>query len=184
VLQAINVTGAAALDFGSVLPGINYTVDAASGASAGRFDLTGVASANVNLSFTLPTDLNSGGNLLPIGSEPLPQQRRNPGGMQRPLGWRHRDRVQRRWREVGAIGATVTPSGSAGRHHHTDDHPERGLLPASPTDRATQVRTVKVSYRSAVRIHRIECVDASPHCSSPSPVTRPLSGGRVSGVRT
>jgi hypothetical protein len=51
-----------------VLPGINYTVDAASGASAGRFDLTGVASANVNLSFTLPTDLNSGGNLLPIGS--------------------------------------------------------------------------------------------------------------------
>lgn len=68
VQQAINVSGVATLNFGSILPGINATVDAASNASAGRFDLTGVASQNVNLAFVLPTNLSSGGNLLPIAS--------------------------------------------------------------------------------------------------------------------
>jgi hypothetical protein len=68
VQQAINVSGAATLDFGSVLPGIPVSVDPSLDATAGRFDLTGVASQNVNLSFVLPANLSSGGNLLPIGS--------------------------------------------------------------------------------------------------------------------
>jgi hypothetical protein len=69
VLQALGVSGAATLNFGtSVLPGINTTVDAATDATAGRFDLTGVINQGVNLSFVLPTNLNSGGNLLPIAS--------------------------------------------------------------------------------------------------------------------
>jgi len=69
VLQALGISGAATLDFGtSVLPGINATVDAATDATAGRFDLTGVINQGVNLSFVLPTNLNSGGNLLPIAS--------------------------------------------------------------------------------------------------------------------
>lgn len=68
VLQSINVAGVTTLDFGDVLPGINATVDAAADAAAGRFDLTGYASQGVNLSFTLPANLSSGGNLLPIAS--------------------------------------------------------------------------------------------------------------------
>ena len=61
VLQAITVTGAADLDFGSVLPGVQYVVQASSGANAGRFDLTGVPSANMNISFTLPATLTGPG---------------------------------------------------------------------------------------------------------------------------
>ncbi len=37
-------------------------------ATSGRFDLTGQASGNVNLAFTLPTNLTSGANNLPIGT--------------------------------------------------------------------------------------------------------------------
>ena len=67
VFQAMTVTGARTLDFGNVFPGVASTI-AVAAATSGRFDLTGQASANVNVSFTLPTDLNSGANLLPIGS--------------------------------------------------------------------------------------------------------------------
>lgn len=66
VYQAITVAGASDLAFGNVFPGVNKTV-AVTDASAGRFDLAGQASANVNLSFTLPTDLTGPANL-PIGS--------------------------------------------------------------------------------------------------------------------
>ena len=68
VLAPITIAQGAELDFGNVLPGVNSTVAASSGATAGRFDLTGVTGANVNVSFTLPANLTSGANSLPIGS--------------------------------------------------------------------------------------------------------------------
>jgi hypothetical protein len=67
VLQAMTVTGARPLDFGNVFPGVARSVGVAAGTS-GRFDLTGQSSANVNVSFTLPTNLTSGGNNLPINA--------------------------------------------------------------------------------------------------------------------
>jgi hypothetical protein len=67
VFQAMTVTGARTLDFGNVFPGVAKTI-AVAAATSGRFDLTGQSSANVNVSFTLPTNLTSGANNLPIGS--------------------------------------------------------------------------------------------------------------------
>jgi spore coat protein U-like protein len=68
VFQAIAVNGFRALDFGNVFPGVNKTI-ANNAATSGRFDATGQVSANVNMTFTLPTDLVSGGGAnLPIGS--------------------------------------------------------------------------------------------------------------------
>lgn len=67
VYAPITVSGAQPLAFGTVFPGVNKVV-AATDAAAGRFDLTGQNSANVNVSFTLPTQLTSGGNNLPIGT--------------------------------------------------------------------------------------------------------------------
>ncbi|HEY7029348.1 MAG TPA: DUF4402 domain-containing protein [Gemmatimonadales bacterium] len=69
VFQAITVTGANTLAFGNVFPGVAKTVGAATGgANAGRFDLTGQASTAVQLTFTLPGNLTSGANNLPIGT--------------------------------------------------------------------------------------------------------------------
>lgn len=65
VLSAITVTGAVPLAFGNVTPGVAKTVGVVGG---GRFDLVGQAGANVNLSFTLPGTLTSGGNNLVIGT--------------------------------------------------------------------------------------------------------------------
>ncbi len=67
VFQAMTVTGARDLDFGNVFPGVAKAV-AVSAATSGRFDLTGQASANVDLTFTLPANLTSGANNLPIGT--------------------------------------------------------------------------------------------------------------------
>ncbi len=67
VYQAIAVTGARDLDFQVVFPGVNKTI-AVGDATSGRFDLTGQASANVNVSFTLPTNLVNGGNNLAIAN--------------------------------------------------------------------------------------------------------------------
>jgi spore coat protein U-like protein len=67
VMQPINVTGAVNLAFGSVFPGISRTI-AVNAAGAGRFDATGQASAPVFVSFTLPANLTSGANNLPIGT--------------------------------------------------------------------------------------------------------------------
>ena len=66
VQQPINVVGAVDLDFGNVFPGVNKTV-AVTGATAGRFDVTGQASAPVFISFVLPANLTGPGNL-PIGT--------------------------------------------------------------------------------------------------------------------
>ncbi len=67
VYQAMTITGARTLDFGNVFPGVAKTVGVAA-ATSGRFDLTGQASANLDLTFTLPTNLTSGANNLPIGT--------------------------------------------------------------------------------------------------------------------
>ncbi len=67
VMQPINVAGATNLAFGSVFPGLARTI-AVNAAGAGRFDVTGQASAPVFVSFVLPANLTSGANTLPIGS--------------------------------------------------------------------------------------------------------------------
>jgi len=67
VYQPMTVSGARTLDFGNVFPGVNKTI-AVGDATSGRFDLTGQASANVDLTFTLPANLASGANNLPIGT--------------------------------------------------------------------------------------------------------------------
>ena len=67
VLSAITVTGVNDLAFGNVTPGVNKTV-AITDAGAGHFTVDKAATQGVTLSFTLPTDLVSGGNNLPIGS--------------------------------------------------------------------------------------------------------------------
>jgi hypothetical protein len=67
VLSAITVTAGTDLAFGNVTPGVNKTVGIAD-AGAGRFDIAKAATSGVTLSFTLPTDLTSGANTLPIGS--------------------------------------------------------------------------------------------------------------------
>ena len=67
VLSAITVAAGNNLQFGNVTPGVNKTV-AIADAGAGRFDVTKAANQGVTLSFTLPADLSSGANNLPIAS--------------------------------------------------------------------------------------------------------------------
>jgi hypothetical protein len=67
VQQPITVTGAVPLGFGNVFPGVAKSV-AVTAATAGRFDILGQASAPANLAFTLPSNLTSGANNLPIGT--------------------------------------------------------------------------------------------------------------------
>ena len=67
VLSPITVTAGAALAFGNVTPGVAKTV-LASSAAAGTFSLTGQASQGIQIAFTLPTNLTSGANNLPIGT--------------------------------------------------------------------------------------------------------------------
>jgi hypothetical protein len=68
VQSPITVAGAQPLAFGNVFPGVAKTVAYSDAANAGRFDVTGQGSAPVTYSFTLPTNLTSAGNNLPIGS--------------------------------------------------------------------------------------------------------------------
>ena len=67
VQTPITITGLANLDFGNVFPGLSKTV-LSTGAGAGQFQIAGQGTAEVNISFTLPTNLVNGGNNLPIGS--------------------------------------------------------------------------------------------------------------------
>jgi hypothetical protein len=67
VLASISVVTGRDLDFGNVTPGVDKTV-VLTDATSGRFDATGAASAGAQITFTLPTDLVNGGNLLPIAS--------------------------------------------------------------------------------------------------------------------
>lgn len=67
VLSAITVTAGTNLQFANVTPGVNKTIAITDG-GAGRFDVTKAATQGVTLAFTLPADLTSGANNLPIGS--------------------------------------------------------------------------------------------------------------------
>jgi hypothetical protein len=67
VLSTITVASGASLAFGNVTPGVAKVV-LATGAGAGRFDVNAANSTPVNLTFTLPVNLTSGANTLPIGT--------------------------------------------------------------------------------------------------------------------
>jgi Mat/Ecp fimbriae major subunit len=68
VYQPITVTGARDLDFGNVFPGIAKSI-AIADPTSGRFDLAGQASANVDLTFSLPATLaGPAASTMPIGS--------------------------------------------------------------------------------------------------------------------
>jgi hypothetical protein len=65
VLQPLTVQGQQNLNFGNVYPGTSVTVgnDAA---GTGRFRIAGVNGAEVTFNLTLPTNLTSGANSIPI----------------------------------------------------------------------------------------------------------------------
>jgi hypothetical protein len=65
VVTPLVVTGGANLAFGDVFQGVNKTVPF-SDAASGRFSVTGFATSQVALTFTLPTNLVNGANNLPI----------------------------------------------------------------------------------------------------------------------
>lgn len=67
VRQAITITPGQDLDFGIVIQGTPSTI-ASTASAAGRFDATGTVNSNVNVTFTLPTNLINGVNNLPIGT--------------------------------------------------------------------------------------------------------------------
>lgn len=67
VYQPITVSGTRSLDFGNVFPGVNKTIGV-SDLTSGQFQMGGQASGSVSLTFTLPTNLTSGANNLPIGT--------------------------------------------------------------------------------------------------------------------
>jgi hypothetical protein len=67
VQQPINVTGAADLTFGNVFPGLDKSIAVTDG-GAGRWDVSGQATANVALTFALPASLSDGTNSLAIAS--------------------------------------------------------------------------------------------------------------------
>jgi hypothetical protein len=65
VLSPLTVLWDSDLDFGNVFPGVAAAV-AITDAGAGGWSVTGASGAEVALSFTLPANLTSGGNNLPI----------------------------------------------------------------------------------------------------------------------
>ena len=67
VVTPLTVTGSAPLAFGNVFQGVNEIV-AHSDANSGRFSVTGFGTSQVALTFTLPTNLSSGANTLPINT--------------------------------------------------------------------------------------------------------------------
>jgi hypothetical protein len=60
VVSSLTVTGSNNLQFGSVTPGTPKAVDKTTIGSAGEWTITGTASAEVTLDFTLPTELSDG----------------------------------------------------------------------------------------------------------------------------
>lgn len=67
VQQPITVTKTNDLSFGSVFPGLNNSV-AVTASGAASFSVQGQASANVNLTFTLPSNITSSSNTLPVAN--------------------------------------------------------------------------------------------------------------------
>jgi hypothetical protein len=67
VQQPITVTKTGDLTFGTVYPGLDKTVAVTDGTAA-KFTVQGQANASINLTFTLPTTIESGGNTLPVAN--------------------------------------------------------------------------------------------------------------------
>ena len=67
VQQPITVTKNNDLSFGSVFPGLDKSIAVTAGGAA-KFTVAGQASTPVNLTFTLPATIASGGNTLAIAS--------------------------------------------------------------------------------------------------------------------
>ena len=67
VQQPLTVSKSSDLAFGSVFPGLNKTI-AVGDAGAASFSVSGQAGASVNLTFTAPATIASGGNTLPVAS--------------------------------------------------------------------------------------------------------------------
>lgn len=67
VATPITVTGLAPLAFGFVVRGVNKTI-AWNAASSGRMSVTGFATSQLALTFTLPGTLTNGANTLPINT--------------------------------------------------------------------------------------------------------------------
>jgi hypothetical protein len=67
VQQPITVTKTHDLVFGTVFPGLNKVI-AVTDAAAAAFSIAGQASSNVNMTFTLPATIASGGNTMPIAT--------------------------------------------------------------------------------------------------------------------
>jgi hypothetical protein len=68
VLTPLTVTGVSDLAFGNVYPGVAKTIAYTDATNGGKFSIAGYNAAQVNLTFTLPTNLSDGTNLLPIGT--------------------------------------------------------------------------------------------------------------------
>ncbi len=66
VAGPLGIAAGTNLDFGTVIPGTARTIDPLTSASAGSFTLTGGANAQLNLSWTVPANLTSGANTLPV----------------------------------------------------------------------------------------------------------------------
>jgi hypothetical protein len=67
VQQPLVVTKTADLVFGAVYPGTNKAIAVTDGGAA-QFTVAGQPSGNINITFTLPATIASGGNTLPIAS--------------------------------------------------------------------------------------------------------------------
>ena len=57
VVSSLNVLGVNNLDFGTVTPGLNKTVTRTTAGLAGEWEITGTASAEITLDFSLPGNL-------------------------------------------------------------------------------------------------------------------------------
>src|SRR5256886_10056324 len=68
VQTPITVTGTQNLSFGNVFPGVAKAILYSDASNAGKFSVAGQASTPVTYSFSLPANLTSAGNNLPIGS--------------------------------------------------------------------------------------------------------------------
>ncbi len=112
VRPALTVLALRDLDFGSVLPGVPKTI-AVSGSASGRFRVDGEANAQITLTFTLPSDLASGSDLLPIGAwtgyhNNAPNT--SSGTSFTPSGAPTAAQLSPAGRQFVWVGATVTPA--------------------------------------------------------------------------
>ena len=67
VVTPITVTGTAPLEFGTIFQGVSKSIQF-NAAGSGRLSVTGVANAQMALTFTLPATLSNGTSTMPIGS--------------------------------------------------------------------------------------------------------------------